>query len=62
MSAVKALVDNGRYTVEDIASKIGISEGSVYTILTKYLAIQKVCAHWGPHLLTTDQKKQRVGS
>ena len=61
VSAVKALVEeDGRYTVEEIANKVGISEGSAHTILTQNLGMKKVCARWVPHLLTTDQKKQRV--
>ena len=55
MSAVKALVgEDGRYTVEEKASKVEILEGSTRTILTKNLGMIKVCSR----LLTTDQKKQ----
>ena len=49
-----------RLSVKDIASCIGISEGSVQTILKKRLALRKVCARWVPHLLTEEQKTQRL--
>ena len=42
------------------AVKIGISEGSVQTILKKRLDLRKVCARWVPHLLTEEQKTQRL--
>ena len=61
MSAVKAFVEEyGRYTVEEVASNVGISEGSSHTILTKHFGNEKSCAHSVRRLLTTDQKKQRV--
>ena len=47
-------------TVKDIASCTGISEGSVQTILKKPLDLRKVCARWVPHLLTEEQKTQRL--
>ena len=43
-----------------IASCTGISEGSVQTILKKRLDLRKVCARWVPHLLTEEQKSQRL--
>ena len=45
-------------SVKDIASCIGISEGSVQTILKKCLDLRKVWARWVPHLLTEEQKTQ----
>ena len=39
---------------------IGISEGSVQTILKKLLDLRKVCARWVLHLLTEEQKTQRL--
>ena len=60
-AAVKALIDeDGRYSVEDIAKSIGISEGSVHEILTKTLGLRKICARWVPHLLTDEQKQERL--
>ena len=47
-------------SVKDIASCTGISEGSVQTIMKKRLDLRKVCARWIPHLLTEEQKTQRL--
>ena len=47
-------------SVKDIASCTGISEGSVQTILKKCLDLRKVCSRWVPHLLTEEQKTQRL--
>ena len=47
-------------SVKDIASCTGISEGCVQTILKKCLDLRKVCARWIPHLLTEEQKTQRL--
>ena len=49
-----------RDCLSDIASCTGISEGSVQTILKKRLDLRKVCARWVPHLLTEEQKTQRL--
>ena len=51
---------DARLSVKDIASCTGISEGSVQTILKKRLDPRKVCARWVPHLLTEEQKTQRL--
>lgn len=61
IAAVKAVVEqDARLSVKDIASSTGISEGSVQTILKKHLQLRKICARWVPHLLTEEQKKQRL--
>ena len=44
-------------SVKDIASCTGISEGSVQTILKKRLDLS---ARWVPHLLSQEQKTQRL--
>ena len=49
-----------RLSVKDIASCTGISEGRVQTILKKRLDLRKVCGRWSPHLLTEEQKTQRL--
>ena len=51
---------DARLSVKDIASCTGISEGSVQAILKKRLDLRKVCARWVPHLLTEEQKTQRL--
>ena len=61
IAAVKIVVEqDARLSVKDIASCTGISEGSVQTILKKVLDLRKVCAKWVPHLLTDEQKTQRL--
>ena len=61
IAAVKIMVEqNVRLSVKDIASCTGISEGSVQTNLKKRLDLIKVCARWVPHLLTEEQKTQRL--
>ena len=52
---------DARLSVKDIDSCTGILEGSVQTILKKRLD-RKVCARWVPHLLTEEQKTQRLGA
>ena len=59
IAAVKIVVEqDARF--KDIASCTGISEGSLQTILKKRLDLRKVCARWVPHLLTEEQKTQRL--
>ena len=61
IAAVKTGVEqDARLSVKDIANCTGISEGSVQTILKKRLDMRKVCARWVPHLLTEEQKTQRL--
>ena len=61
IAAVKIVVEqDARLSVKDIASCTGVSEGSVQTILKKRLDMRKVCARWVPHLLTEEQKTQRL--
>ena len=56
-AAVKIVVDqDARFSVKDIASCTGISEGSVQTILKRRLDLRKVCARWVSHLLTEEQR------
>ena len=51
---------DARLSVRYIASCTCISEGSVQTILKKHLDLRKVCTRWIPHLLTEEQKTQRL--
>ena len=61
IAAVKIVVEqDARLSVKDIASCTGISEGSVQTNLKKCLDLRKVCARWVTHLLTEEQKTQRL--
>ena len=61
ITALKIVVEqDARLSVKDIASCTGISEGSVQTFLKKRLDLRKVCTRWVPHLLTEEQKIQRL--
>ena len=61
IAAVKIVVEeDAQLSVKDITSCTGISEGSVQTILKKRLDLRKVCARWVPHLLSEEQKTQRL--
>ena len=61
IAAVKIVVEqDARLSVKDIACCTGIPKGSVQTILKKRLDLRKVCARWVPHLLTEEQKTQRL--
>ena len=46
--------------VREIAVTLKISEGSVFTIWHECLGMRKLFSKWEPHLLTPDQKQQRV--
>ena len=60
IAVVKIVVEqDARFSVKEIASCTGISEGSVQTILKKRLDLRTVCTRWVPHLLTEEQKTQR---
>ena len=61
VAAVQRLVEeDGRVTVLQIVEKVGISSGSVSSILHKSLGLSKVSARWVPHMLTEEQKRKRV--
>ena len=51
---------DARFTFRDIARKVGISLSTVHLILKKHLKVRKISARWVPHLLTDEQKRQRV--
>uniref|UniRef100_A0A1I8JKM9 HTH_48 domain-containing protein n=1 Tax=Macrostomum lignano TaxID=282301 RepID=A0A1I8JKM9_9PLAT len=54
------LDDDRRRTCEELAEDVGVSVGSVHTILTERLLLQKKFCKWVPHLLTGEQKMQRT--
>ena len=61
IAAVKIVVEqDARFSVRDIDSCTGISEGSVQTILKKRLDLRKVCARWVPHLLTESKRHKAL--
>ena len=60
-SKIKEIIEGYvRFTVRDIARKVGISLSTVHLILKKQLKILKKFARWVPHLLTDEQNSQRV--
>ena len=61
VSKIKEIIEgDARFTVWDIARKVGISLSTVHLILKKHLKVRKISARWVPHLLTDEQKRQRV--
>ena len=51
VSAVEAMVkEDARVTVAQIGREVGISSGSIITILHEKLRCRKVCARWVPHI------------
>ena len=61
VSKIKEIIEgDARFTVHDIARKVGISLSTVHLILKKHLKVRKISARWVPHLLTDEQKRQRV--
>ena len=61
VSKIKEIIEgDARFTVRDIARKVGISLSTVHLNLKKHLKVRKISATWVPHLLTDEQKRQRV--
>ena len=61
VSKIKEIIEeDARFTVRDIARKVGISPSMVHLILKKHLKVRNISARWVPHLLTDEQKRQRV--
>ena len=61
VSKIKKIIEgDARFTVRDIARKVGISLSTVHLILKKHLKVRKISARWVPHLLTDEQKRQRI--
>ena len=59
VSKIKEIIEgDARFTVRDIDT--GISLSTVHLILKKHLKVRKISARWVPHLLTDEQKRQRV--
>ena len=60
VAAVKSLIEEDRrLTVSDISTKVGVSYGSVHSILRNQLKMSKVHARWVPRLLKM-QKRNAV--
>ncbi|XP_017478430.1 PREDICTED: histone-lysine N-methyltransferase SETMAR-like [Rhagoletis zephyria] len=55
----KAVMDDRRMKVRELADTIGISKSMVHRILFEDLEMRKLCPRWVPHLLSLDQKQCR---
>ena len=53
------VLQDGCLTVQEIVAEVGISTGSVHSILTEDLNLQRVSAKFVPKLLTEQQKELR---
>ena len=61
VSKVKEIIEGDvRFTVCDIARKVGISLSTFHLILKKHLKVLKIFVRWVPHLLTEEQNRQQV--
>ncbi len=56
----KLVMEDRRIKTREIAVAMGISKGSVQTILHEKLGLSKVCARWVPRMLSTVQRADRV--
>lgn len=56
---VQLIEDNRRIKVKEMSETIGISVGSILSILDK-LSYRKIVSRWVPKLLTNEMKKQRL--
>lgn len=61
VASVKERLDGDRrLTVRDLSEAVGVSVGTVHSILTDNLGMNKVSARWVPRLLTVEEKERRV--
>ena len=57
VTKIKEIIEeDARFTVRDIARKVGISLSTVHLILKKHLKVRKIFAILVPHLLTDEKK------
>ena len=61
MENIKKQVDNDpNISVREISSDLDVSIGTVHKVLHEELGLRKISARWVPHVLTPEQKKNRV--
>ena len=61
ITAVQQLIkENPQITYHVIEESLGLSPPRVASILHDHLHVTKRTAHWVPHVLTPDQKAERV--
>ena len=57
VSKIKEIIEgDARFTVRDIARKVGISLSPIHLTLKKHLKVRKISARWMPNLLTDGLK------
>ncbi|PNF43060.1 hypothetical protein B7P43_G04742 [Cryptotermes secundus] len=56
----KVVLEDRRLSVENIASKVGISVGSVHKILHEDLRMRKVSSRWVPRIVADNHKAARM--
>ena len=57
IDAIKGLVDEDPHiSIDNIATIVDISRGSVHTILEQHLRLRKISSRWIPHELTQEQR------
>ncbi|KAG8236149.1 hypothetical protein J437_LFUL001584 [Ladona fulva] len=54
--------ENRQITEEEICVQVGISHGSMHTIIKDHLQFQKICMQWVPHQLMEGQKIDRMAA
>ena len=54
------ILNHRRVKVREIVEAVGISHGTVITILHEELSMKKPSARWVPRLLTVENKRNRV--
>ena len=57
---LKIVLAERKLKLHEIAKKLKISEGSVFTILQEHLSMRKLHSKWVPGLLKVDQKQQCI--
>ena len=58
----EVMTSDRRLSARTIADRIGIDKMTVHTIITKNLAMRKICTKHVPKVLTDDQKQRRVSA
>ncbi len=59
-AVLQLIMADRRVTTETIANTLGISIGSVFTIIHEELGMNHVCARWVPKMLRKHEKDERV--
>ena len=59
IAAVRRMIHEDRHTtIALISDELGLSIGSIHTIIHEDLKMRKVCSRLVPHLLSDDEKKE----